>query len=165
MVAKLAKGIMLSSPAMVSALINKNIPCKIVDAFVLPPKEIFAELLTITCVTGKPPINPEKIFPNPCAFNSLLVGVTPLSGSILSVASTLNNVSRLATMASITAIFHTSGLYIALISGKVNCVKKSLRPDGTGRLTSCSFAKVKLSAPDANRLLNTIPKITTTIGP
>ena len=57
------------------ALINKNTPCKTADILVLPPKLIFAELLTITCVSGKPPINPDTILPNPCAFNSLLVGV------------------------------------------------------------------------------------------
>ena len=53
---------------------------------------------------GKPPINPERIFPVPCANSSLLVGVTFLSGSILSVASTHNNVSKLATNAIVNAV-------------------------------------------------------------
>ena len=90
------------------------------DIFVLPPKLIFAELRTITCVTGKPPINPEITFPNPCAFNSLFVEVILLYGSILSVASTQSKVSKLATIANTIAIFQTSKFVIAEKSGKVN---------------------------------------------
>ena len=66
---------------------------------------MLAELLTITCVIGIPPISPEMIFPIPWAFNSRLVGVTFFSGSNLSVASTHNNVSKLATIAITTASF------------------------------------------------------------
>ena len=35
------------------------------DIFDFPPDCILAELLTITCVMGKPPIMPEIIFPVP----------------------------------------------------------------------------------------------------
>ena len=71
---------------------------------VFPPDCIFAELLTITCVTGSPPIIPEMIFPAPWANNSRLVGVTLFSGSSLSVASTQSNVSKLATKAIVNAV-------------------------------------------------------------
>ena len=48
------------------------------DIFVLAPELIFADVLTITEVTGKPPSKPDTMLPTPCAFNSLLVGVTLL---------------------------------------------------------------------------------------
>ena len=121
---------------MVRALINKNKPCKIADSFDFPPKEILAELRTITWVNGRPPISPDTMFPRPCAFNSLLVGVTLLFGSSLSVASTQSNVSKLATMASTIAIFQTSILVIAEKSGKVNWLKNSIKVFATGSLTT-----------------------------
>ena len=37
------------------------------DNFVLPPDCTLAELLTITCVIGSPPMSPEIIFPAPWA--------------------------------------------------------------------------------------------------
>ena len=43
--------------------INKNNPWMIADIFDLPPDCILAELLTFTCVIGKPPIIPEITFP------------------------------------------------------------------------------------------------------
>ena len=42
-----------------------------VDNFVAAPALILTELLTITDVIGMPPTKPEKIFPIPCATNSL----------------------------------------------------------------------------------------------
>ena len=68
------------------ALINKNTPCNMADNFVLPPKLIFAELLTITWVIGNPPIKPDTILPKPCDFNFRFVGVILLSGYNFSVA-------------------------------------------------------------------------------
>ena len=47
---------------------------------VFPPDCILADDLTITWVTGKPPINPDTILPAPCATSSLLVGVTLFEG-------------------------------------------------------------------------------------
>ena len=67
MAAKLARGIIFSIPPMLIALISKNTPCSIADSLVFAPKVIFAELRTITWVTGKPPIRPETILPRPCA--------------------------------------------------------------------------------------------------
>ena len=64
---------------------------------------MFAELRTITIVIGNPPINPERKFPIPWAFNSLLVGDIFLSGSNLSVASKQRSVSILATNAIVIA--------------------------------------------------------------
>ncbi len=49
---------------------------------------MLAELLTITWVTGNPPINPETMFPIPWALNSWLVGVILFCGATLSEAST-----------------------------------------------------------------------------
>ncbi len=81
---------------------------------------MLAELLTITCVIGNPPINPEIIFPVPWANNSLLVGVTFLYGSNLSVASTHNKVSKLATNAMVKATTQISGFVITAKFGKLN---------------------------------------------
>ena len=81
---------------------------------------MLAELRTITCVIGRPPINPDIIFPEPCAINSRLVGVTLFSGSNLSVASTQSNVSRLATRAIVNAVIQISALVIAIKFGTLN---------------------------------------------
>ena len=147
MAAKEANGIKFNKPAINMALNNKKNPCIIVDNFDLPPKLILSDLLTITCVTGNPPIKPDTILPKPCAFNSLLVGVTLLSGSNLSVASTLNKVSKLATMASTIAIFQTSKLLMAEKSGKVNWPKKSPIELGTGTYTICCAFKLNGKIP------------------
>ena len=79
---------------------------------------MLAELLTITWVTGKPPIKPDKILPTPWAHNSLLAGVTRFLGSRRSVASRHNKVSRLATRAIVAAVIHTSRRPNASIFGK-----------------------------------------------
>ena len=113
------------------------------DVFVFAPKFMFAELRTITCVIGKPPINPEITFPNPCAFNSRLVGVILLSGSNLSVASTQSKVSKLPTTAMTIATVQTAGLNTDEKSGKVNCSKKSATELGTGNETNCFAFKEK----------------------
>ena len=94
-----------------------------VDCLVFPPALTFAELLTMTEVSGRPPISPEIILPKPCAFNSLLVGVTLFNGSNLSTASIPSNVSRDATIASVTADIHTWTLVIKL---KLGSVKKEI---------------------------------------
>ena len=77
------------------------------DNCVLALAFMFAELRTITIVIGNPPIRPDIALPIPCAFNSLLVGDMFLSGSSLSVASTLNKVSILPTMAIVSATIQT----------------------------------------------------------
>ena len=78
--------------------------CMMTESFDLAPELIFAELLTMTDVNGKPPINPVVKFPTPCAISSLFVFDSFLSGSILSMASIPNNVSKLATTANVIAI-------------------------------------------------------------
>lgn len=83
----------------------------------------FAELLTITLVTGKPPIKPEVMLPTPCANNSLLVDVVRLSESNLSIASILSKVSTEATIAIVNAAIYTCGLVICEKSGNVNKFK------------------------------------------
>ena len=93
-----AKGIILKNWGILNAQINKRKPWMMAEYFDFPPDWILAELRTITCVIGRPPINPEMMLPIPCAFNSLLVGVAKCSGSSLSVASTHKRVSRLATI-------------------------------------------------------------------
>ena len=59
-------------------LADNKMPCMKADSFVLPPALILAEVLTITAVSGRPPIMPEMKFPSPCAFSSRFVGVTLL---------------------------------------------------------------------------------------
>ena len=78
------------------------------------------------------------MFPVPCANNSLFVGVTFLCGSNLSVASTHNNVSKLATKAMVKPVTQTCGLESALKLGKLNWPKKELKLSGTGTLTKCT---------------------------
>ena len=99
-------------------------PCIMADTLVLAPAETLAELLTTTEVSGSPPINPDTIFPMPCAFSSRLAGDTLFKGSSLSTASMPNKVSRLATMARVIAVIHTSGLLRNRISGKVKKEKE-----------------------------------------
>jgi len=48
-------------------IINKISRGKLLTFWFLPPEAIFAELLTITAVTGSPPSKPEMVFPIPCA--------------------------------------------------------------------------------------------------
>ncbi len=69
--AKQAIGILFNRNGMVTTVSNRNTPCAIDDNLVLAPAFTFAEVLTITEVIGKPPINPERILPIPCAFNSV----------------------------------------------------------------------------------------------
>ena len=96
---------------------------------------MFAELLTITCVIGNPPIIPDIMLPAPWARSSRLVGVTFLCGSNLSVASTHRRVSRLATKAIVNATIHTSGLEMTLKFGKLNCPIKDEISSGMGTRT------------------------------
>src|SRR5690606_5565061 len=133
--AKTDNGILFNNLGIRITEINNKNPCRIVDNFDLPPDCTLAELLTITCVIGKPPINPEIMFPVPCANNSLLVGVTFLSGSSLSDASTHNKVSKLATRAMVNAVTQTSTLVITVKFGKLNWLKKSEALSGIGTLT------------------------------
>ena len=116
-------------------------PCRIVDIFDLAPAEIFAEVLTTTDVSGKPPIIPDTILPIPCAFSSLLVGVTLFNGSSLSAASIPNKVSRLATMANVIPDIHTSGFFKNWISGKVKNEKNAPTFSATGKVTRCFCSK------------------------
>ena len=80
------------------------------EVLVLAPAATFAELLTITAVTGNPPMSPQTTLANPCAFSSRLNGLVRLNGSSLSTASMLRRLSRLATMAIVKAIVHVSFL-------------------------------------------------------
>ena len=95
---------------MLKAHTNKKIPCMMADNLLLAPKDMLAELRTITCVTGKPPIKPDNMLPKPWALSSWLVGVTRRKGSSLSVASTHNKVSKLATIAMTMATLYISML-------------------------------------------------------
>ncbi len=106
-----------------------------VDFLDVAPACMFAEVLTITDVNGKPPINPETIFPMPWALSSLFVGVTRLYGSISSDASMFNNVSRLAIKAMVSAVVHTADNEIALKSGDLKKEKKPLNVSAMGMVT------------------------------
>ena len=59
------KGILLSKKGIVTIDATKSIPCITAAILVFPPDCMLAELRTITCVTGKPPIIPDAIFPIP----------------------------------------------------------------------------------------------------
>ena len=126
MAAKEASGILLMTPGISIAVRISKTPCTIADNFVFPPAVIFAELLTITCVIGKPPKKPDKILPVPWANNSRFLGVRDLEGSNLSVASALNKVSILPTKAIINATPYTFGLPKIEKSGKTKKVEISL---------------------------------------
>ena len=74
MAAKADSGIWFSTPGMSITNASSKTPCIMAAIFVLPPEATFAELRTITEVTGRPPINPATILPTPCAINSRLGG-------------------------------------------------------------------------------------------
>ena len=104
MAASDAKGIRFKICGIKITVIISNAPCTIADTFDFAPAFIFAELLTITCVIGNPPIKPEIIFPTPCAFSSRFVPDLYYNESSLSVASTLKSVSKLPIKAIVMAI-------------------------------------------------------------
>ena len=131
---------------------------------VLPPDCILAEDLTITCVTGRPPINPDTILPAPCATSSLLVGVTLFRGSNLSVASTHNNVSRLATRAIVKAVTQIAGFVIPEKFGVLNCPKNISKLSGIGTLTRCLF-DIPKTVLSWVKMKYKIPTPTATSGP
>src|SRR6186713_644368 len=108
------------------------------DIFVFAPAFTLAVVLTITDVIGMPPINPAKMFPIPCAFNSVLELENLFIGSILSPASKHNNVSTLATAAIVAAVTHTAGFVNDEKFGKLNWPKNSLTEEATGNCTKCS---------------------------
>ena len=120
MAAKTDSGIIFNSVGIKITEISNRKPWIIAESLVLPLDCMLAELRTITCVIGKPPIKPDTILPAPCASNSLLVGVTFLWGSNLSVASTQSKVSKLATKAIVKAVTQTCGFVMALKLGKLN---------------------------------------------
>ena len=109
----------------------------------MAPAFTLAEVLTITAVTGSPPIKPEITLPNPCAFNSRLVGVILFCGSSLSPASVLSKLSRLAIMAMVTASIYTFGCKNPEISGNVNCCANWPSEFATGSFTSCVSTNCK----------------------
>ena len=112
-----------------------KIPCIMLDSFDFAPALTLAELRTITDVTGRPPNMPDTILPTPCAFNSLLVGLMRFCGSILSTASMLSKVSRLATMASVMAVIQTCALVMPAKLGEGNAATKSVGLSNTSSFT------------------------------
>ena len=98
---------------------------------------MLAELLTITEVRGRAPIKPEILFPIPWAINSLFEFTDPFCGTNLSIASKLNKVSMLATIANVKTIIQNPWLFIKLKSGNIKFVFKSLKLLIFGRLTKC----------------------------
>ncbi len=74
MAARQASGILLSRPGIRPAVIKSRNPCTIADVLVLAPAATLAELLTITAVTGSPPIKPLTILARPCALSSWFSG-------------------------------------------------------------------------------------------
>ena len=138
--ARHAIGILFSNPGIKITAISRNAPCIIAESFVFAPAFTLAVVLTITDVIGKPPSNPARIFPTPCAFNSVFALENLFIGSILSPASRHNNVSILATAAIVAAVTQTAGLVKPEKSGKVNCPKNSLADEAVGNCTKCSLA-------------------------
>jgi len=110
----------------------------IADSLLCAPDWMLAELRTITCVIGRPPIRPDSELPTPCATSSRLVGVTRLCGSSLSVASRQSRVSRLPTTAMVAAITQTAPVPSAPQSGEVNCCIASSIEAGVGTSTRWS---------------------------
>ncbi len=116
----------------------------IADNFDLAPAFTLALLRTITLVTGRPPIKLAAALPTPCENNSLLVLVTRLSGSRLSIASMLSNVSSEAIRAINAPYIITFPSRKPLKSGNVKKPKNSAALFATGILTRCSFSAASL---------------------
>src|SRR5690606_36682391 len=112
MAAKQASGMAFMIFGITSKANNNHKACSMADWRVRPPLLAFADDRTITDVIGKPPKKPLVMFHTPWAISSLFVGELRFKGSILSMASMLNKVSKLAIMASVSATVHTSGLRI-----------------------------------------------------
>ena len=109
------------------------------DSFDFAPEFTLALLRTITLVTGKPPINPATELPIPCANNSLLVLVILRSGSRLSIASILSNVSNDAINAMTMPYTITVPFKKPLKSGRVKKLKNSLALPAAFICTRCSL--------------------------
>ena len=135
-------------------------PWRIALILVALPVWMFAEERTITWVMGSPPIKPLTVFPTPWANNSRLVGVTRFWGSNLSVASTHNSVSKLATTAMVTPKIQMALSPMAEKSGKV-----SREPQAVGSMplaawpvgTSTNCLAVRAPAPLFVKRLTTTP--------
>ena len=59
MAASTASGIRLSSAGTVTTAASSSTPCRIAETFERAPDWMLAELRTMTCVTGSPPMRPE----------------------------------------------------------------------------------------------------------
>ncbi len=130
-----ANGILFNWVAKNNTPSNKISPWMMLDSFDWAPALRLAVDLTMTEVNGKPPIKPEIILPVPCASSSRLVGVTLLSGSILSVASMVSKVSNEATIPKVNATIQTSLLNIPEKSGNDNWLINPEVLSNTGRWT------------------------------
>ena len=137
----------------------------IADPLLCAPASTFADERTITDVTGRPPIMPETMLPPPCAINSQFLSVVRRCGSSSSTAFTLNSDSRLATIASVSAVTHTALLPIAVKSGSVNRPTKPEMLSATGTWTRCVGSRYQLGMTPANTRLRPTPISTATSGP
>ena len=162
--ARQALGINANKLGKSNTLIKSNEAWIIVDNLDLAPELIFAELRTITEVTGKAPKKPQVILPIPWASNSLLVLDSFLSGSNLSTASIPNSVSKLATIAKVKTIIQNVLVFAELKSGKNKLAFKSAKEEIIGKLTRwmLSIASKEL---DLKAMVSRIPKTTAKSGP
>src|SRR5690606_38245371 len=120
---------------------NSHIPCTSALCREPPAELALAEERTMTDVMGIPPSRPVVTLPIPCACNSRFVGELRLMGSILSIASILRSVSRLAMMAIVHATTQTSLLKICEKLGNVKSPRNSLNDCTTGIVTRCSLSR------------------------
>ena len=127
---------MLSSPGISKTASSRKPPWRMAESFVAARALMFAELRTMTCVIGKPPIRPDSVLPAPWANSSRLGGVTRFWGSSLSVASRQSSVSRLPTTAMVAAMTQTRGSLSALHAGDVMAPCSFSIESRTGTVTS-----------------------------
>ncbi len=118
----------------------------------------------MTPVSGRPPINPERVFPTPCARSSRFGGASRLYGSILSVASRESRVSSDATIPKVTATRQTTGFVIAPHAGIANCCAHSAPLVGIGRATRCVGSIVHSGIRLGKSALSPTPRSTTASG-
>ena len=105
--ARLASGMRFNSAGIATTHTTSSAPWMNDDHRVRAPAYTFAELRTITAVTGRPPSMPAAMLPTPCAMSSRLGSEIRRCGSILSEASSESRDSMLATTASVIAVEYT----------------------------------------------------------
>ena len=129
---------------------------------VSPPACTFAELRTMTVVTGSPPTIAETTFPAPWAISSRLGGVMRRCGSSRSAASIESRLSIVATTPIVSPAVQTAGSNRREKSGVTSADLTSPRSRKMGRATMCSGESAPAGQTDRRTVAARAPARTAT---